>query len=77
MIVHLCRSFAGSQRVFRRRHERVGAEVNMLTELWYNSRDPEQRYLDLHLGLTKIVEACEDREEPDIFASDKEARRER
>ena len=46
MIVHLYHSFAGSQRVFRHRHERVGAEVNMLTELWYNLKGPEQRYLD-------------------------------
>jgi hypothetical protein len=75
--VHLCRSFAGSQRVFRHRHELVGAEVNMQTELWYNLKDPEQRYLGPRLGLTMIVEACEDRGEPDIFAIGKEATRER
>ena len=77
MTVHLCRSFAGSQQVFRRHHERVGAEVNMLTELWYNLKDPEQRYLGLRLGLTKIVEAYEDRGEPDIFAIGREATHER
>jgi hypothetical protein len=66
--VHLCRSFAGSQRVFRHRHERVGGDVNsVLTELWYNLKDPGQRYLGHRLGLTKIVEACEDKGEPGIF----------
>jgi hypothetical protein len=55
----------------------VGAEVNMLTELWYNLKDPEQRYLGPRLGLTMIVEACEDRGEPGIFAIGKEATRER
>ena len=49
----------------------------MLTELWYNLKDPEQRYLGPRLGLTKIVEACEDRGEPGIFAIGKEATRER
>ena len=63
--------------MFRHRHERVGAEVNMLTELWYNLKDPEQRYLGPRLGLTKIVKACEDRGEPGIFAIGKEATRER
>ena len=77
MTVHLCHSFVGSQRVFRHRHERVGAEVNMLTELWYNLKDPEQRYLGPHLGLTKIVEACEDRGELGTFAIGKVATHER
>ena len=45
----------------------------MLTELLYNLKDPEQQYLSLHLGLTKTVEAYEDRGEPGIFAIDKEA----
>ena len=51
--------------MFRRRHEQVpvGAEESMLIELWYNSIDPAQRYLGPHLKLTKIEEACEDREE--------------
>ena len=77
MTVHPCRSFAGSRRVFRRRHERVGVEVNMPTGLWYNLKDPVQRCLGLRLGLTKTVEAYEDREEPGTFAIGKEARRER
>ena len=77
MTAHLCRSFVDSRRVFRHRHERVGAKVNTLIELWYNLKDPEQRYLGPRLGLTKIVEACEDREEPGIFAICKGATRER
>ena len=77
MTVHLCRSFAGSQRVFRHHHERVGAEVNKPTELWYNSKDQEQRYLGPRLAPTKIVEEHEDRGEPGIFAIGKEATRER
>jgi hypothetical protein len=49
----------------------------MLIELLYNLKDPGQRYLGHRLGLTKIVEACEDRGEPGISAIGKGATRER
>ena len=76
MTLHLCHSFAASRRVFRHRHEQVGAKVSMPTELWYNLEGPEQQCPGLRLGLAKIVEACEGKEEPGIFAIDKEETRE-
>jgi hypothetical protein len=54
----------------------VGGEVSRPSELWYNLEGPEQQSPDLHLVLTKIVEACEGKEEPGIFAIDMEVTRE-
>ena len=56
---------------------RASGEVHKSTELLYNLKDHEQRYLGPRLVPTKIVEAREDRREPGIFAIGKEATRER
>ena len=51
----------------------VSKHVPITTELWYNLKDPKWWCLGIHLGLTKIVGACEGRGRPGIFANDKEA----